>query len=262
MARMKHRLGIGGWITLALAAIYFATPLVVTGVFSLWEGGGHYGFGAYGTLIGQPAMWESLLLSFRLAIETMLLGFILLVPALIFVHLRAVWLRPAFEFVSVLPFVVPAIALVAGLTTLYTGPSWLIGTANYLVIPYFFLALPYGYRALDVGLLSLDLKTLTEAGQSLGASWPQMLRMVVLPNLISSLLGATMLTLAVVMGEFTFANILLFKTFAVYLNDVGHDTVTEASALVLLSFVITWVAMLIVLASGRRGQAAQLAGAH
>ncbi|MGH7057796.1 MAG: ABC transporter permease, partial [Acetobacteraceae bacterium] len=162
----------------------------------------------------------------------------------------------------VLPFVVPAIALVAGLTTLYTGPPWLIGTANYLVIPYFFLALPYGYRALDVGLSSLDLKTLTEAGQSLGASWPQMLRMVVLPNLVSSLLGATMLTLAVVMGEFTFASILLFKTFAVYLNDVGHETVTQASALVLLSFVITWIAMLVVLASGRRGQAAQLAGAH
>lgn len=259
---MRPRLGFGGWATLALAAIYFAVPLIITGAFSLWEGGHRYGFAAYRTLVAQPVLWESLLLSFRLALETMLAGFILLVPALVFVHLRAAWLRPLFEFISVLPFVVPAIALVAGLTTLYTGPSWLIGTANYLVIPYFFLALPYGYRALDVGLSSLDLRTLTEAGQSLGASWPQMLRMVVLPNLVSSLLGATMLTLAVVMGEFTFASILLFKTFAVYLNDVGHQTVSEASALVLLSFVITWAAMLIVLASGRRGQAAQLAGAH
>ncbi|MGH7084269.1 MAG: ABC transporter permease [Acetobacteraceae bacterium] len=259
---MRRGFGIGGWVTLGLAAIYFATPLVVTAAFSLWEGGNRYGFAAYRALIGQPVMWESLLLSFRLSIETIIAGFILLVPALVFVHLRAIWLRPVFEFISVLPFVVPAIALVAGLTTLYTGPSWLIGTANYLVIPYFFLALPYGYRALDVGLSSLDLKTLTEAGQSLGASLPQMLRMVILPNLVSSLLGATMLTLAVVMGEFTFASILLFKTFAVYLNDVGHSKVTEASALVLLSFVITWAAMLIVLASGRRGQAAQLAGAH
>lgn len=257
-----RRLGIGGSVTLALAALYFATPLVIDGAFSLWEGGNRYGFSAYRTLIGQQELWASLSLSFRLSIETMLAGFILLVPALVFVHLRAAWLKPLFEFISVLPFVVPAIALVAGLTTLYAGPSWLIGTSNYLVIPYFFLALPYGYRALDVGLSSLDLKTLTEAGQSLGASWPQMLRMVVLPNLVTSLLGAAMLTLAVVMGEFTFASILLFKTFAVYLNDVGHQTVTEASALVLLSFVITWAAMLVVLASGRRSQAAQLAGAH
>lgn len=259
---MRRHFGLGGWVTLILAALYFATPLVVSGVFSLWEGGHRYGFVAYRTLIQQPVLWDSLLLSFRLAIETIVVGFILLVPALILVHLRAPWLRPVFEFISVLPFVVPAIALVAGLTTLYTGPSWLIGTANYLVIPYFFLALPYGYRALDVGLSSLDLRTLTEAGQSLGASWPQMVRMVLLPNLVSSLLGATMLTLAVVMGEFTFANILLFKTFAVYMYDVGHHGVAEASALVLLSFVITWIAMLVVLASGRRGQASELAGAH
>lgn len=258
---MKKGIGIGGYLTLALAAIYFAGPLLVDGALSLWEGGHRYGFSAYASLIGQAELWASLGLSLRLSVETMLLGFVLLVPALIFVHLRAPWLKPVFEFVAALPFVIPAIALVAGLTTLYTGPDWLIGTPNYLVIPYFFLALPYAYRALDVGLSSLDLRTLTEAGQSLGASWPQMLRMVVLPNLVSSLLGATMLTLTIVMGEFTFASVLLFKTFAVYINDVGHAAVTEASALALLSFVITWIGMLIVLASGRR-QAAQLAGAH
>ena len=166
---------VGGTITIVLAAIYFFAPLVITGAFSLWEGGSRYGFAAYRNLIGDHEMWASLLLSLQLAVETIALGMVLLLPAMIFVHLRAPRLRTLFEFISALPFVVPAIALVAGLTTLYTGPDWLIGTPNYLVIPYFFLALPYGYRALDVGLASLDLRTLTEAGQSLGASWPQLL---------------------------------------------------------------------------------------
>jgi putative spermidine/putrescine transport system permease protein len=58
---------------------------------------------------------------------------------------------------------------VAGLTALYTGPSWFVGTANFLVVPYVILALPYTYRALDVAMRALDLKTLTEAAQSLGA---------------------------------------------------------------------------------------------
>lgn len=255
------RFGFGGTLTITLAAIYFFAPLVITGAFSLWEGGSRYGFAAYRNLIGDQEMWASLLLSLRLAVETIALGMVLLLPAMIFVHLRAPRLRTVFEFISALPFVVPAIALVAGLTTLYTGPNWLIGTPNYLVIPYFFLALPYGYRALDVGLASLDLRTLTEAGQSLGASWPQILFRVVLPNLISALLGATLLTLAIVMGEFTFANILLFKTFAVYITDIGQNAVTEAAALTLLSFAITWAAMLGVLATGR-GRAAQVGGAR
>jgi putative spermidine/putrescine transport system permease protein len=258
---MKGHLGIGGWAIVVLAALYFFGPLVITGIFSLWEGGNRYGLTAYRSLLVNRDLWSSFGLSLQLAIETVLAGLLILAPAVIFVHLRAPRLKPVFEFISALPFVVPAIALVAGLTELYTGPAWLISTPHYLVIPYFFLALPYGYRALDVGLSALDLRTLSEAGESLGASWPQMLLLVILPNLVASLLGAMLLTLAIVMGEFTFAAILLFKTFAVFITNVGQSAVTEAAALSLLSFVITWAAMLLVLFVGR-GQTTQLAGAR
>jgi putative spermidine/putrescine transport system permease protein len=170
---------------------------------------------------------------------------------MIFMNLYAPKLRPLFEFIAALPFVVPAIALVAGLSALFTGPDWLIGTPYYLTIPYFFLALPYAYRAIDVGIRSLDLTTLTEAGQSLGASLGQIIRMVVLPNLRPALIGSMLLTFAVVMGEFTFANVLLFHTFAVLINEVGQNAPTEAAALSTLSFLITWGAMLGVLVAGR-----------
>ncbi|MBU6499021.1 MAG: ABC transporter permease subunit [Rhodospirillales bacterium] len=257
---MKPRLGAWHRLVIVLGVAFFLMPLVVTGAFSLWEGGDRYGFAAYRELVGDPALWSSLLLSLQLAGETMLLGLVLLVPAMIFVHLKAPWLKPLFEFASALPFVVPAIALVAGLTTLYTGPVWLIGTANYLVVPYFFLALPYAYRAIDVGMTNLDMHTLTEAGQSLGASWAQIFRHVLLPNLSTALIGATLLTLTIVMGEFTFASVLLFKTFAVYINDTGSSKVTEAAALSLVSFLITWAAMLGVLLTGRGN--AQIGGAR
>jgi putative spermidine/putrescine transport system permease protein len=157
--------------------------------------------------------------------------------------------------------VIPAIALIDGLTTLYTGPSWLISTANYLVIPYFFLALPYGYRSIEVGLNTLDVRTLTEAGQSLGAGWGRIIFLVLLPNLKAALLGATLLTLTIVMGEFTFASVLLFHTFAVFINDTGQNAITEAAALSLFSFVITWLFMLGVLVTGRKNSAS-LGGAH
>ena len=78
----------------------------------------------------------------------------------------------------------------------------------------------------------------------------------------SALAGAALLTIAIVMGEFTFANVLLFNTFAVYINYIGQTSATEAAALTLLSFVITWLAMLGVLLSGRGKGQAQLGGAH
>jgi putative spermidine/putrescine transport system permease protein len=62
--------------------------------------------------------WKSLFLSFRLSVETIIVTFVLLVPAMIFVHLKAPQLKPLFEFISNLPFVIPAIALIDVLTTL------------------------------------------------------------------------------------------------------------------------------------------------
>lgn len=259
---MRHRSNIvpGAWLT--LVGLYFLVPLLATGAFSLWEGGNRYGFAAYVALVHQDKLWRSLFLSARLAVETILLGLIVLVPAVFWLNLRVPRLRPMFDFLSVLPFVVPPIALVAGMTTLYTGPSWLVGSSNYLVIPYVILALPYTYRALDLGMRVLDLKTMTEAAQSLGAGWSTLIFRVVVPNLTTALIGAALLTIAIVMGEFTFANILLFNTFAVYINYVGQTSATQAAALTLLSFLITWLAMLGVLVTGRGGRQVQIGGAR
>lgn len=239
------------WLWAPIGA-YFALPLVATAVMSLWQGRLGYGFEAYGVLIHTPEMWASLALSARLEVETIIASLVLLVPAVFWMNLRVPRLRPLFDFVSVLPLVIPAISLVAGITEIYTGPVWLVGTANFLVIPYVLLALPYTYRALDVGMRALDLRTLTEAAQSLGAGWRVMIMRVLVPNLVTALLGAALLTITIVIGEFTFSSILLFDTFAVYINHIGQTSATQAAALSLFAFLITWLAMLGVALGGRR----------
>ena len=246
----RDRLGLGGWAILVLAGVFFATPLVMTAAFSFWEGRSNYGPAAYRILLHSPKLFEAMLLSVELALATVAALVVLLVPAMIFMNLYVPRLRPLFEFIATLPFVVPAIALVAGLSALITGPEWLIGTPFYLVIPYFFLALPYAYRSIDVGLRTIDLATLTEAGQSLGAGMGQIIATVILPSLRSAMVGSALLTLAVVFGEFTFANVLLFHTYAVYINEIGQHEVTAAAALSVASFLLTWGAMLGVLVAG------------
>lgn len=259
-SRAQPKFGIANGAIILLAGFFFFIPLIATGVFSLWEGRGHYGFSSYAIMLQTPDFWNSLGLSIRLALETILLSFVLLVPTMIFVHLKAPYLKRIFEFISNLPFVIPAIALIDGLTTLYTGPSWLISTPNYLVIPYFFLAMPYVFRSLDVGLSTIDVKTLAQAGQSLGAGWGQVILLILMPNLRTALMGAALLTLTVVMSEFTFANVLLFRTFAVFIDNTGQMAITEGAALSLFSFLITWLLMLGVLLTGRR-KVASLGGA-
>jgi putative spermidine/putrescine transport system permease protein len=126
------------------------------------------------------------------------------------------------------------------------------------------LALPYIYRSLDAGLRAIDVHTLTEAAQSLGAGWMAVLFRIILPNLQAAVLSSALLTLAIVMGEFTFANVLLFSTFSVYINYIGETRATPAAALTLLSFGITWIAMLGILVLGRQlgGRQVQIGGAR
>ncbi len=126
-----------------------------------------------------------------------------------------------------------------------------MGTPQFLVAGYVVLALPYTYRTLDTGLRALDLQTLSEAAQSLGAGWGTLLWRVILPNISAAVLGAALLTFAIVLGEFTFANVLLFNTFAVYINYIGQTQSTPAAALSLISLAVTWLAMLVMLRVGR-----------
>jgi len=248
-ASLLSRTGRSAWIV--LLALYFFVPLVALGIYSLWAGGTKYDLSAYAQILQDPKFHETFRLSALLAVETIFISLALVIPAAFWVNLRAPGLRNVLGLLSVLSFVVPPIVLVGGLTSLFRGPEWFVGTPQFLVAGYVVLSLPYTYRTLDTGLRALDLQTLSEAAQSLGAGWSTLLWRVILPNISSAVLGAALLTFAIVLGEFTFANVLLFNTFAVYINYIGQTQGTPAAALSLISLGITWLAMLGLLRFGR-----------
>lgn len=237
-------------IFLATVGVYFALPLIMTALFSLSEGRAGYGLAAYAGLFERADLLKPLLLSLELAAATVGVIVLIMVPAVIAAHMFAPGLRGLLEVIAMLPFVIPAIALVAGLTALIREPVWLIGSPFYLTVPYFVLALPYAYRAVDVALSNLDLLQLRLVAASLGTNMRQIILWVVLPNLWPALINAALMTFTVVIGEFTVANILLFRTFPVSLNLIGKSEPTEAAALSIVSFLLTWAALLGILRVG------------
>jgi putative spermidine/putrescine transport system permease protein len=159
------------------------------------------------------------------------------------------------EFLSVLPFVVPPIILIVGLLDFYNVdrvPLWFIESPRFLVPGYVVLSFPFMFRALDVSFRSIDVHTLTEAAHSLGAGWLTTLVRVILPNIASGALAGAFLTFALVMGEFTMAHIALFNTFPTYINYIGQTQANPAAALTIISFGLTWLALLGILFVGRR----------
>jgi len=119
------------------------------------------------------------------------------------------------------------------------------------------LAMPYMYRSVDTGMRTVDVRTLTEAAQSLGASWFTIITRVILPNVRAALLSGALLTFAIVVGEVTLASFLGVNAFGPYLFLLGQHRAYEPAALSFFSFFLTWVAMgLIQLFTGGQGQAA------
>ncbi len=125
-----------------------------------------------------------------------------------------------------------------------------------LALLYVILALPYSYRAIDAGVRSIDLHTLVEAGRSMGARWGILFRRVLLPNIRSGVLAAAFLTLALSLGEYTFASLILpsTPTFPVFLAGVVTTSTYYAVALSVLALIVTWglLVAISVIGSGRK----------
>jgi putative spermidine/putrescine transport system permease protein len=87
---------------------------------------------------------------------------------------------------------------------------------------------------------------------------------VILPNIRAAALAGSFLALAIVMGEFTIANLAQFHTFPIFLQYVNETQAYPAAALTLISFGITWAAMLSLLLVGRKrgARGAVIAGAR
>ena len=242
--RQRRRLPAWSWLWLGLAAIYLLVPLYSTLQFSLQVGHDRYGLSWYADVLRDPSFRHSFLLSLRLALETVIIGLALMVPTVYWVHLHLPGMRPVLEFISVLPFVVPPIALAVGILGLFQDTPWIISSTQLLAFVYVIQALPFTYRSLDAGMLAVDIRTLTHASYSVGASWWQTLWHVILPNLRAAMLASAFLTIAIVLGEYTISSLLLFNTFAVYIQYIGTTQAYEAAALAILSFALTWAAML------------------
>ena len=249
-----------------VGALYFLLPLAATFYWSLRAQKDTLGFEAYRRLFADANFLPSFSESIVNAIAAIFLSLLFIVPTAYWVTLRLPKLRPVVEFITLLPFVIPAVVLVFGLIRLYSRPPLLL-TATYdssrilLVCVYAALSFPYMFRAVDNGLRAMDVKALTEAAQSLGAGWPTILVQVIFPNLRVALLSGALLTFAIVIGELTIALFMAQHTLGPYMAELTRSKVYEPSAMAIVAFALTWAAMGIIQLIGR-GQQGQIAGGH
>ncbi|MBU6240178.1 MAG: ABC transporter permease subunit [Acidobacteria bacterium] len=225
----RSKTPLWAWVVITLAAIFFILPMLAMARFAFQRVpvallGRNTLFDRW-TLDGlvdmfrdpdfRPALW----LSLRISVLTVALTLLVMLPTALWVNVQAPRLRSMVETATLLPYVVPPIALVVGAGGAFRNLAPWFLRSDYCLVPFYaVLAMPFTFRSLDTGLRSIDLKTLIEASRSLGAPMPTTLLRIVVPNITSALSGTIFLTITVVLGEFTIASLLLKPTLPLYMS--------------------------------------------
>nr|WP_241987369.1 ABC transporter permease subunit [Cryobacterium glucosi] len=245
-------------LILGVIGFLFVIPFVAMVEFTLRKGlaGGH-DFSRWSALFqgGLTGPYRQVLVavgnSVGLAVGTVLIVLLLLVPTMLLVHIRFPRLRRLLEFVCILPISIPAIVLVVGLAPVYSVLSRLAGSGVWtLSLAYGIIVLPYAYRAIQANLDAVDVRTLSEAARTLGAGWGSVLFRVLLPNLRRGLLAGAFIAVAVVLGEFTIASLLSRVNLQTALVVVSKADPYTAVILSLLSLILAFLLLLLI---GRLG---------
>ena len=130
--------------------------------------------------------------------------------------------RPIVEIITILPFIIPVIVFAFGLIRTFSGPPFQLTATSFktdilITAGYVIISMPYMYRAIDVGMRSIDVRGLTEAAQSLGSNWFQVLFHVIFPNLRVAVLSGALICFATVIGELILGDFLVRPALGPYM---------------------------------------------
>jgi putative spermidine/putrescine transport system permease protein len=234
------------WTILGVVGVYLLLPLVAMVEFSSRGPGDTRTLDAWRGIGTDDDLVAAIIASVELALLTVAGMLLLLVPTMTWVHLRVPRMRRVVEFICLLPLTIPAIVLVVGVAPIYAWVTYFFGDSPLtLTFVYIVLVLPFAYRAIDSGLGAIDIVTLAEAARSLGSSWLQVLARVIIPNIRGAIISASVVSVALVLGEFTIASLLNFDTLQVVINLLGKRDAAVAVAVSVAALLFAFILLLV-----------------
>ena len=184
-------------------------------------------FAGAGVLIEDGTLATDISVSLQRVLRGWLLGVIFAVPVgLCIGNFKKVgWvLEPFLNFFRFVPAI--------GFITLFL--MWFgVGENSKTALIFYAVIFPVMINTI-AGVRAVD-QSLVEASRSLGASWPKVFFKVIIPNLWQSILSASFISIAVVLGEYTVASLLGRMNLQVALYQLGQSNSQISTAMSLLA---------------------------
>jgi putative spermidine/putrescine transport system permease protein len=237
------------WLVLVLVLGYLILPLGSMVEFATRGPNGTRTMDYFAAIFsnGNEGLFNAVTISLEIAVLTVVGMVLLLVPTMTWAYLRVPRMLRLIEFLCLLPLAIPAVVLVVGIAPI--NRFLLIHVSSSTLILFFFyiiLVLPYAYRAIDGGLRSADVNTLSDAARSLGAGWPRVMAQIIVPNIRSGILSAAVLSIALVLGEYTIASLLSYQTLQVVIYLLGKRDASISVAVSFASLLFVFALLLVI----------------
>ncbi|MGX4685470.1 ABC transporter permease [Vagococcus sp. JNUCC 83] len=245
----KHR--IFSYVIIAILAIYYLTPLIMTCVYAFGDEWGKsilpndFTIKWFKILFQDTAFFQSIARSLLLSIIVLSSILIVMIPSVVIIYLYYPRLDRMMQSISLLPYAIPGVILVTALLKTYskTGISMFIVLCGALFIS------PIMYMGIRNSLQAINAKQLIEAGHMLGANTITVIFRVVLPNLRVGIVLSSIMVFSGVFGEYVLTNLLIggrFETLRIYMlrrmNENGH----LASAVMVCYFIMIFLMGIII----------------
>ena len=237
---------------------YLLLPLLAMLEFSTRGNYGSRSLDSYAAIVKNQNVIDGVTTSLQIALLTVLGMLVLLVPTMIWTVVRVPRMRRVVEFLCLLPLAIPAIVIVVGIAPIYRWMGQHLGAFGAspltLALIDIILVLPFAYRAIDSSLRSIDTATLADAARSLGAGWPRTIIQVIMPNIRGGILSASVLAVALVLGEYTISSLLSFNTLQVVIYLLGKQDPFVSVAVSFAALVFAFVLLIAIarVGGGRR----------
>ncbi len=205
--------------------------------------------------VRQRRFFETLGRSVLLGLSVIVIDLLLVVPALVVLTVKRARARILLDIATLFPYTMPGVVLALALIRFY---GWvlpvILSTPWLLAAAHASLALPIVYWAVLNNLKAIKLHDLFEAAQTCGARWPQILRLVVLPNIRTGIAISAVAGFAASFSDFAVANFIvggIWPTFTVWQGGLIRLNSRFMAVTSIVSFLVTITTTLIVMRLSR-----------
>ncbi len=237
-------------IIMWIISIYLFIPLFVTCIYSFfteWMSLLPTGFtlSYYGRLFSDITFWTALSRSIIISIVPIALTIIILLLAMYVVIVYHPKLDKYLSIICTIPYAIQGIILPVSIVSLYSSAPWILSNRIILLVfTYCIIILPYMYQGIKNSLNTIDTRRILDAAQLLGASNFYTFWKVIVPSISHALLISSLLSLAIIFGDFVIVNTLAgnyFTTAQVYLYRNLFTSGQFVSSIVVVLFFVTFL---------------------